>query len=331
MNLNILYGCDDNYAPYTGVSMTSLFESNRDAENITVYLAAMNFSEENLRRFRETAEKYGRNLVILNTEKAEESMRSYHCGTWKGSIATWLRFFVLDQIPQNVEKLLWLDSDTVVCGSLQPLFGVSMQNCPVGAVCDSICYYYRFALGLDQHTPYYNAGVILFNLPRWRRDHVLEKMMAHLSENVARYWANDQDLMNDYFCGSIMKLPQKYNVQGFQFGYDVKDYYSVLPWEEVAYYPPSETEATLDAPCVLHFFRHLGDYPWTQGRNLHPMKKQYDFYKKLSLWANHPGVKENSLIFKAEKVVYFFLPRKAFLKLFVWFFNRNNPKEPIIK
>ena len=32
MNLSVLYGCDDNYAPYTGISMTSLFENNKDIE-----------------------------------------------------------------------------------------------------------------------------------------------------------------------------------------------------------------------------------------------------------------------------------------------------------
>ena len=52
MKLNILYGCDDNYAPYTGISMTSLFENNRDIEEITVYFAAMDCSRENLDKFR---------------------------------------------------------------------------------------------------------------------------------------------------------------------------------------------------------------------------------------------------------------------------------------
>ena len=41
MKINVLYGCDDNYAPYTGISMTSLFENNQ-SEEIVVYLAAMN-------------------------------------------------------------------------------------------------------------------------------------------------------------------------------------------------------------------------------------------------------------------------------------------------
>ena len=57
--LNILYGCDETYAPYTGVSMTSLFENNRDVEEITVYLAAMGFSQESLGRFALLAEEYG--------------------------------------------------------------------------------------------------------------------------------------------------------------------------------------------------------------------------------------------------------------------------------
>ena len=38
--LSVLYGCDDNYAPHAGISMTSLLENNRDIDELTVYFAA---------------------------------------------------------------------------------------------------------------------------------------------------------------------------------------------------------------------------------------------------------------------------------------------------
>lgn len=36
--LNILYQSNDNYAPITGVSMTSLFENNKKLDEINIYL-----------------------------------------------------------------------------------------------------------------------------------------------------------------------------------------------------------------------------------------------------------------------------------------------------
>ncbi|MBR1842185.1 MAG: hypothetical protein IJ788_02800 [Oscillospiraceae bacterium] len=68
--LNILYACDDNYAPYTGISMTSLFENNKAQDVITVYCAGMQVSENNISKMKALAEQYGRNIVFLDTEKA---------------------------------------------------------------------------------------------------------------------------------------------------------------------------------------------------------------------------------------------------------------------
>ena len=249
MQLNVLYGCDDNYAPYTGVSLLSLFENNKDIEEITIYLAAMNFSEVNLSKFRRLAEQYGRKLVVLDTERAQEYMKTYQCKGWNGSLATWLRFFVLEQIPEDVNRLLWIDSDTIVNGSLRDLIEIPLEGYPVAAVCDSVCYWERFRLGIAKSEPYFNAGVILFNLPVWQGNDVLGKMMEHLEKYVQYYKANDQDLLNDFFKGQILKLPMRYNLQGFQLGYPIRTYFSVYHWDESAYYTQDEAQS---AVCLLY-------------------------------------------------------------------------------
>ena len=37
--LNVLYQFDDKYAPYAGISMLSLYENNKEIENLNVYCA----------------------------------------------------------------------------------------------------------------------------------------------------------------------------------------------------------------------------------------------------------------------------------------------------
>lgn len=330
MKLNVLYGCDDNYAPYTGISMTSLFENNREIEEITVYLAAMGFSEENRKRFSRIAEQYGRGLVFLDYEEAVSKMKQMHCGTWNGSIATWLRFFVLDQIPESVEHLIWIDSDTIVHPGLSQILSDSKSDAPISAVCDSLSFYQRFCLGLQAKEPYFNAGVLVFHLKKWRENHYLRAMMEHLEKNVARYSLNDQDLLNDFFRGKIQKLPPKFNVQGWLLAYSIKDYFSIFSWEKEAYYSKQELEQSVSQPVITHFFRFLGDYPWTRGKNYHPARALYEEWKNKSLWKDHPGAAgKDDLAFKAEKLLYRLLPRRAFLKLFVWYTNKDLPKEPI--
>ncbi len=329
--LNILYGCDDNYAPYTGVSMTSLFENNRDAEEITVYLASMGISEENLQKMETLAWQYQRHLVILDTESAQREIHKYNCKGWNGSLATWLRFFVLNQIPGDADRILWLDSDTIVMDTLQPLFAMDMGMAPVGCVCDSVVYRHKYSLGMGETDPYYNAGVILFNLNRWRQGDIIPKLMAHLEKNVGKYSTNDQDLLNDYFRETILKLPMKYNFQGIHMAYTAKQYFSCFKRPEAAYYSAGELEAAKIRPAVIHFFRFLGEYPWAKGRgNHHPAKELYRKWKEQSLWADHPGcLCKSSLFFHIEKLLYVILPKGIFLKLFTWIKNRNLPKKPV--
>lgn len=330
MKLNVLYGCDDNYAPYTGISMTSLFENNKDIEAISVYLAAMAFSEENRQRFKTIAEHYGRELVFLNCEEAASKMERMHCGTWNGSIATWLRFFVLDQIPETVNHLVWIDSDTIVHAGLAQILPDCKDEAPISAVCDSLSFYQRFRLGLKPNEPYYNAGVLVFHLKNWRENDYLSAMMAHLEKNVDRYTCNDQDLLNDFFRGQIQKLPPKYNVQGWLLAYPIKEYLSEFSWEKEAYYAEQDLEQSKREPVITHFFRFLGDYPWTRGKNYHPAKALYEEWKSKSLWKDHPGAEgKKDLPFKAEKALYRLLPRRAFLRFFVWYTNRKLPKEPV--
>lgn len=325
MRLDVLYGCDDNYAPYTGVSMLSLLENNRNIESINIFLASMNVTTENLKKMKDLVKRYGRKLIVLDTESANQKMRIYNCKGWNGSLATWLRFFVLDQIPDEVERLLWLDSDTIVMSNLNDLVKLEMgEDTPIAAVCDSVCYWERFRLGLTTDEPYFNAGVLLFNLRYWRKHQTLSEMFEYLQRHIQLYKANDQDLLNDFFHGHILKLPQIYNLQGFQMAYSVNDYFSVYHWTPTAYYTPEQVLIALKEPCIVHFFRFLGDYPWQQGNNYHPAKQLYLDWKSRSPWKQDEGAPARTDIeFKVEKIMYFLFPKRIFLRVFAWITRKN--------
>ena len=66
--LNVLYACDENYAPHTGVSITSLLENNRQADSVTIYLAPMEFSAETVQKMTDLVHHYQRNIVFLDRE-----------------------------------------------------------------------------------------------------------------------------------------------------------------------------------------------------------------------------------------------------------------------
>lgn len=81
--------------------------------------------------------------------------------------ASYGRLFIAKLLPENVEKVLYLDADVLCIGSLKELFNLDMSKCAVAAVLDS-------SLSESQHaaeigvTKYINSGVLLINLKLWR-------------------------------------------------------------------------------------------------------------------------------------------------------------------
>ena len=67
--LNVLYQSNDNYAPITGVSLTSLLINSKDIEEINVYVLDDKISAKNIKKLKKTCEKFKRNIYIIDTDK----------------------------------------------------------------------------------------------------------------------------------------------------------------------------------------------------------------------------------------------------------------------
>ena len=67
--LNVMYLTDNNYVVFAGVSIISLFENNKDIENINVYVIDDSISEKNKKIYLDIANKYKRNIIFLDLSK----------------------------------------------------------------------------------------------------------------------------------------------------------------------------------------------------------------------------------------------------------------------
>ena len=89
----------------------------------------------------------------------------------------------------NEDKIIWLDVDTIVCDSLQPLWEIQLDNKWI-AWCREWCGSHK-PFG---NAPYYNIGICVLNLEQMRKDNVIQTCVDEL--NRQRYWCTDQDVMN---------------------------------------------------------------------------------------------------------------------------------------
>lgn len=312
--LYVLYTCDNNYAPYAGISMNSLFESNREMPHICVYLVTDGVSEENKRRFSEQAEEYSRELIMVDAQPIVEQIRHLGIPTYRGSYTANCRLFFEDFIRDDVDRLLYLDCDTLVVSSLGELVDLDMGCKAVGVVRDSLTDEYKTLIGFGKNDDYFNSGVLLIDTRRWREQSFTRRLWDY-AKNVRSAFCNpDQDLLNIVLKDKKYILPPEYNFQPSHRVFSDRAYF--MAYRHARYYSLADLRAAREKPKILHAYRFLGDFPWNAD-NLHPDTEIFDRFMKNSPWRDYEKKPSGrGLLWRIEKLLYRLLPRTLFLKIF---------------
>lgn len=128
------------------------------------------------------------------------------------SRATYYRLFIATLFPKTVESVVYLDIDILAIGSVRELFEVTL-TAPVAAVS-----HFSPQLGMHLWGPsgggYFQAGVLVADLRRWRSESWQERFMVIMRDEADRikYW--DQDVLNLAFERAWQPLPWWFNVVG---------------------------------------------------------------------------------------------------------------------
>ncbi len=314
MKLDLLYQINEKYAPYCGASLASVFENNKHLESIRVYILGEKLSMTSEARFRELAAKYGRQLNFVKTEPLMLMMKKLGMPAYRGSYAANMRLFLSYVIGDDVDRLLYLDADTIVTGALDELISMPMEGHPIAMALDSLVRLHRERLGFTSADYYYNSGVILFSMKEWRAHHCSERIANHVKNVRAWYPSPDQDLLNVVLKGEILKLSPRYNIQPIYIAFGVKDYFKTFGAR--GFYSQKDIQMALSDPCIYHFFRFVGEFPWHKG-NVHPDNDLFDKYIALSPWKDYvKQPAENGVVLKMEKVLYANCPKCIFIKIF---------------
>lgn len=312
---DILYQFDERYAPYAGVSITSLYENNKHIDDINIYILGDGLSDDSIERLSKTADSYGRSITYLDTNKLIDTMKELGIPTYRGSYTANFKLFVPMVLTENIQKLLYIDSDTVVTGDILPLFEMSMNGMPVGMSLDSLGVKHKALIGLSEEEGYYNTGVMLFNLDEWKKQMCTERIIEHAQNVRAHYMSPDQDLANVVLSKKVYRLGAEYNVQPIHIVYEYELY--VKNFGQHGYYSAEEIDSAVEKPVIIHFFRFLGQFPWDKA-SVHPDTGIFDQYLGMSEWSDYrkTGSRNSGIVFKIERWLYRHLDKKTFLKIF---------------
>ncbi len=275
--MNIALACDNNFAPYAAEVIASVL---RNDKNVSFFLLSDDLDKENSDILTNMTHQMGGNLQIVKVD--EELFKDFPMpdagdGVMHIKISTYFRLFLPLLLPSTVDKLIYLDCDIVVRNSLKPMFDEDITDYYLGAVYhtdDVGINNGSFArLNIPQKQGYFNAGVLLINLDKWRNDGIYEKCVEYLHSNADKIVNHDQDVLNVVCGGNTKLLPCTWNcTNGFFYqSFMRKD-------DRIARIYKENIDETISDPAVVHFAYR--PKPW-EITCVHPYRK--DFIKCLKM------------------------------------------------
>lgn len=277
--MNILYTCDNNYVWLMGISMLSLFDSNKHLDEIKVFLLGENISKENKTILKQITEEYQRECLIIDLPDIDIPS-SLITTRWPRSAFS--RLYVAELLPASLDRVLYLDCDTIILNSLENLEKVNINQFPVYGVKDCIGMPYRKNIGLKKDSIYINAGVLLFNLDKMRQINISELIDCFLANYKQTVHYADQDVLNGIFNGKIGILPPAYDVMTLECVYKYEDILKLRKPQN--YYSKKTIDHAVENPIIVHYTTcMLNIRPWFNNSN-HPLATEFLMYKRRSPW-----------------------------------------------
>ena len=210
--MNIAIAINEKYIPYAYVMLTSLMENHRDiSKDIIVYVLYGNIPDDKFSVFEKLEEEYGCSIVALQVPTDVFSKELPHTDQW--TIEVYFRLMIQDLLPDTVDRLLYLDADIIICGSIEDYYNIDLGDNYLAVNADMSCK--RMGLQPSQEKlfekhilngdfVYFNAGVMLMNLKLLRQEFSFEKFMNEFIKRKELIVAQEQDLLNDLFYGRVV-------------------------------------------------------------------------------------------------------------------------------
>ena len=277
--MNILYTLNDKFVPQVAAGITSVCENNRDIDSINFYLMSMGISTNNKKKLQIYIKKYNRNISFIELENLSSYFDfEFDTNGWNPIV---LARLLLDKLlPKSIDKVLYLDGDTIVRGSLRELWDTDMSEYSIAASIEPTIDRKRKRSMNMAGFPYYNAGVLLVNLKKWKNEKVGEQIIAYYQDNDGKLFANDQDAINGSQMGKIYTLSPKYNFYNIFYQYSYKFLRKLCDFEYISYDVFKDAK---DNPIIIHY---LGEErPWRIG-NKHKYRDDYLKYLNMTPWKN---------------------------------------------
>ncbi len=280
--LNIACAADDGYAMNMAVMLRSVLENISANQPVSIFVIDGGIKESNKEKI---LASLGKRSVDFNwiTESVElpNNLPLAKNILPHASKALYYRLLLADVLPSNYEKVIYLDSDLIVIRDLEKLWQTDIEENYVLAVQDSNIPLVSSQHGIKKYrdlnilpeNKYFNSGVLVINLRKWRAENISAKLFQYLEAFKEFVQHHDQEAMNALFAGKWGELEPQWN--------QTPDFFNYSSWEESPYQEIDYYNA-INSPCSVHFAGT--SKPWNSFEK-HPSRELFFHYLDMTAWS----------------------------------------------
>lgn len=317
MELHFALSSDENYVPFLGTAIISLLENNKEFEGITIHILSNAISTENQTRLKTLVNSYKRECIIYDMSNVEEMLGDLKVETI--AISSYSRLFLTEILPEEVDKIIYLDCDALIVNSYKRLWELDIEDYLVAGVEDMVPVNFKTSLNLEKDTRYINAGMMLMNIKKLRAENWMLKIKDFIKGFSEEIPHHDQGVVNALFYDKILILEPKYNCMTPFFLMSSNELSKLYNLN--SYYKDIELAQAIDNPVFVHLTSSLITRPWVKGSR-HPFAKKYLSYLKMTPWRDFELQKDKrmlkikfvSLLFKVLPFDLFYYFIKTFVR-----------------
>lgn len=292
--MNIVYHCSNSFVPVLSVSIISILENNKNCENLIFYIIENHISNENKIRLNMMIKNYHRKVIFI---PMPDMNKDFKLGL-KIIKKNWLldsysRLFLGTILPETVERVLYLDCDTLCNASLKDLYNTDLENYYCAGVIDCLSENYYELFQLSKKSFYCNSGVILFDLKKWRENNMEIKVADYVRSKNGYVFFMEQSVMNIVLQENIKIIHPQNNLYTLMIAFTHENLYKLR--RQKRYYTNKEIDEAIANPTIIHLTNcfYIKGRPWIKG-NQHPYKQLFTQYKSKTPWKDEPLAKDKT-------------------------------------
>jgi len=315
---------DNNYMKHMLVTILSVRKHAPADETSVFYIIDDHISEENKAFAHDFLRKYSCDMIFLDGAALSEQLEERNVPKWHGGYTTYLKLLALNRI-ENVERILYLDSDVIVKNDISGAFAeLDGTDSPLAMAEDMtisfISDYKNYVLGEGgAERIYYNAGAILFDLPRWKANRCEEQVLSFIQNNEKKLMFCEQDILNILFGTQIKTISNHYNYCTPLLFYKPRMMGKLFGWDEAH----TKTYAALSETYgVGHCFGVFQKRPWHKGSR-HPLAPDYKALYEEIYNETFEGLDVSLSLMDRAQVALYYLCRPLYAVLHRHFTKRN--------